>query len=262
MAVEKTTSPTAAPRRADAHAGPDGAVREVERDVAHAATRAVAVCDRAPAGECQQAAPLHLAAEERAVAAARAEVGLADDVALAQVPQREVGGGVRPRCAAVAARRPAPGLRSCARRSARARRTPGSTSPCTSAGKAVSSPITPLGAAGNGTSFSAGWCGAWSVAMQSIVPSSKPSMSASPVGLGGQRRAHLEARRVERQHLLVGQQQVVRRGLGRDVDAQAARAPHLLDRLLDVQVADVERAALVAGDARSRAIIVDSAMDG
>ena len=36
-----------------------------------------------------------------------------------------------------------------------------------------------------------------------------------PVRLGGQRRAHLETRGVEREHLLVGQQQVVRRGLGR-----------------------------------------------
>ena len=60
--------------------------------------------------------------------------------------------------------------------------TPGSTRPCTSAGKAVSRPITPFGAAGNGTSFSAGWCGAWSVAMQSIVPSRRPSMSACRCG--------------------------------------------------------------------------------
>ena len=71
-----------------------------------------------------------------------------------------------------------------------------------------------------------------------------------PVRLGGQRRAHLEARRIEAEHLLVGQQQVVRRRLGGDVDAPVARAAHLLDRLLDVQVADVQRPALVLGDAQ------------
>ena len=55
---------------------------------------------------------------------------------------------------------------------------------------------------------------------------------------------------VERRTASSREQQVVRRGLGRDVDARGARAPHLLERLVDVQVAEVERAALVAGDAQ------------
>ena len=36
----------------------------------------------------------------------------------------------------------------------------------------------PIGACSNGTSFSSRACGAWSVAMQSIVPSRRPSISA------------------------------------------------------------------------------------
>ena len=36
----------------------------------------------------------------------------------------------------------------------------------------------PIGASSNGTSFSSWACGAWSVAMQSIVPSLRPAISA------------------------------------------------------------------------------------
>ena len=36
----------------------------------------------------------------------------------------------------------------------------------------------PIGASSNGTSFSSRACGAWSVAMQSIVPVRRPSISA------------------------------------------------------------------------------------
>ena len=46
-------------------------------------------------------------------------------------------------------------------------------------GKAVSSPVTPIGASSNGASFSSRECGAWSVAMQSIAPDRRPSISAS-----------------------------------------------------------------------------------
>ena len=38
--------------------------------------------------------------------------------------------------------------------------------------------MVPIGACSNGTSFSSRACGAWSVAMQSIVPSRKPAISA------------------------------------------------------------------------------------
>ena len=64
-----------------------------------------------------------------------------------------------------------------------------------SAANAVSSPVTPNGASSNGTSFSCRACGAWSVATQSIVPSSRPSTSARAVVLGAQRRVHLHVRR-------------------------------------------------------------------
>jgi hypothetical protein len=56
--------------------------------------------------------------------------------------------------------------------------TPGSTSPVCSVAKAVSRPVTPIGASSNGSSFSSRECGAWSVATQSIVPERNPSISA------------------------------------------------------------------------------------
>jgi hypothetical protein len=56
--------------------------------------------------------------------------------------------------------------------------TPGSTSPVCSAAKAVSSPVTPMGASSNGCSFSSRAWGAWSVAMQSIAPERSASISA------------------------------------------------------------------------------------
>ena len=46
------------------------------------------------------------------------------------------------------------------------------------AANAVSSPVVPIGASSHGTSFSSRACGAWSVAMQSMVPSRRPSISA------------------------------------------------------------------------------------
>src|SRR2546423_2711318 len=56
---------------------------------------------------------------------------------------------------------------------------PGSTRYVWSAAKAVSSPVTPNGAASNGTSFSSRECGAWSVAIAAIVPSFSASISAA-----------------------------------------------------------------------------------
>ena len=68
----------------------------------------------------------------------------------------------------------------------------------------------PIGACSNGTSFSSRACGAWSVAMQSIVPSRRPSISAwrsSSVRSGG-----FIFIRVSRplEQRLVGERQVVR----------------------------------------------------
>ena len=55
---------------------------------------------------------------------------------------------------------------------------PGSTRCVCTAANAVSSPVTPIGATSNGCSFSSRECGAWSVAMQSIVPLRSASISA------------------------------------------------------------------------------------
>ena len=44
--------------------------------------------------------------------------------------------------------------------------------------KAVSNPLMPLAAMWNSQRFSSSWCGAWSVAITSIVPSQRPSMQA------------------------------------------------------------------------------------
>ena len=254
MAVVKTASPTARAGRADARrparpCRPRGSSAD-RRSCRHPRRRRWATV---PAGEREQAAALHLAAEEGAVAAARAEVGLARRRS-ARADPRARG---RPRLADrdarhAAARRRAPGPRSCARRSvssvehARARRGRG-----TSAGKAVSSPITPFGAASNGTSFSPGACGAWSVAMQSIVPSRSAVDQRLAVRLGGQRRAHLEACGVERaappRRSAAGGAARPRRRRRRP-SARARRTSSTDSR--DVQVAEVERPALVAGDAQ------------
>ena len=44
---------------------------------------------------------------------------------------------------------------------------------------AVSKPLMPLAAMWNSTRFSSSWCGAWSVAIASSVPSTRPAMQAS-----------------------------------------------------------------------------------
>jgi uncharacterized protein (DUF2236 family) len=45
--------------------------------------------------------------------------------------------------------------------------------------RAVSRPSIPGGASSKGCSFASGVCGAWSVAMQSMVPSARPALTAA-----------------------------------------------------------------------------------
>ena len=252
MAVVKTASPTARAGRADADAGPGRAVREVEPDLAHAATRARRVCATLPAGQREQAASLHLAAEEGAVAAARAEVGLAHDVALAQIPEREVGlgsptamrGRGSPKARAGPGRhalddqlerddagldepvRRAPGRRS---RGRSRRSAPPGTAP----------PSRPGGAA-RGRSRCSRSC-----------RRAGPRSSACRCALGRQRRAHLEARGVERaappRRSAAGGAARPRRRRRRP---SCARSRTSSTDSRDVQVAEVERPALVARDAQ------------
>ena len=100
-------------------------------------------------------------------------------------------------------------------------RAPGRTSRSSSTATAVSSPTIPLAAWSNSTSLSLSAWGAWSVAMQSMVPSASASQQRLDVALGPQRRRHLGVGVVGAQRL-VGQEQVVRRHLGGD---PARRAP-------------------------------------
>ena len=52
--------------------------------------------------------------------------------------------------------------------------------------------MVPIGASSNGTSFSSRACGAWSVAMQSIVAVAQAGDQRLPVVLRAQRRVHLQ----------------------------------------------------------------------
>ena len=72
--------------------------------------------------------------------------------------------------------------------------TPVSTSLVIATASAVSTPSIPGGASSNGRSFVSGACGAWSVAMASIVPSAIAGGERGDVGVGAQRRVHLEHR--------------------------------------------------------------------
>ena len=117
-----------------------------------------------------------------------------------------------------------------------------------SAAKAVSRPVTPIAACSKGTSFSSGWCGAWSVAMHSIVPSRRPSISAWRSASRAQRRVHLEAVRVEAADLLVGEAEVVRAGLGADLHPGGLGGADDLDRLGGGEVLDVDAGVLVGGE--------------
>ena len=81
----------------------------------------------------------------------------------------------------------------------------------------------------------------------SIVPSASAARSACDVLGAAQRRVHLEARVVARDEVL-GEQQVVRRDLGGDVDAAGLRPADHLDRPGGRDVADVQAAADVLGE--------------
>ena len=68
------------------------------------------------------------------------------------------------------------------------------------------------------------------------------------VGLGAQRRVHLQARVQPLEDRLVGEREVVRGALGRDRDAGRPDDRDRLDGLARRQMLDVDAAALVAGD--------------
>ena len=74
-------------------------------------------------------------------------------------------------------------------------------------------------------------CGAWSVAMQSIVPSRRPATQAVDIGRRAERRVHLGVCVVgeaagglaSADDRLVGEREVVRRDLGSDWNAARLR---------------------------------------
>ena len=107
-------------------------------------------------------------------------------------------------------------------------------------------PVTPIGASSKGCSFSSRACGAWSVATQSIAPDRSASISACAVLLGAQRRVHLEVG-VERAHRLVGEQQVVRRGLAGHLGARRLGPLDHLHGLARGHVLHVDAPLLVGG---------------
>ena len=126
---------------------------------------------------------------------------------------------------------------------------------------AVSSPEMPGSAWSNSHALSIQRRGEWSVAMQSIVPSRKPSSSARRVGRRAQRRigARVGVVRLDAVTRRVGQHQVVRRDLGGDAHAARLGAAHLLDRAGGAQVRQVQSA---AGQARQRQVARDGDLLG
>ena len=86
----------------------------------------------------------------------------------------------------------------------------------------VSSPSIPGGAWSSGCSFVSRACGAWSVAIASIVPSASPARTAATSARRAQRRVDLERRVVAGQQF-VGEADVVRCRLGRDREAIGLR---------------------------------------
>ena len=114
---------------------------------------------------------------------------------------------------------------------------------------AVSRPTMPNAAWSYSTFLSSTVCGAWSVAMQSIVPSEEPGQHRLPVRLGAQRRVHLGVRVVAGlAHRLVGEEEVVRRHLGGDPHPARLAAPHGVDRGRRGEVCDVDAAAGELGE--------------
>ena len=88
------------------------------------------------------------------------------------------------------------------------------------------------------------------MAMQSIAPERRRLDQRLAVGLRPQRRVHLHVR-VERAHRLVGEQQVVRRGLAGHLRARRLRSLDRVHRLARGHVLHVDAAALVE---RERAV--------
>ena len=106
----------------------------------------------------------------------------------------------------------------------------------------------PIGACSNGTSFSSRACGAWSVAMQSIVPVRRPSISAWRSS--SERSGGFIFSRVSSFSSSASSVSVRWCGLASQRDLHAARLGlgDGLDRLARAQVLDVDAAVLVAGD--------------
>ena len=112
---------------------------------------------------------------------------------------------------------------------------------------AVSSPSIPGGASSNGRSFASGGCGAWSVAMASMVPSASPRLIAATsasVRSGGFT-LNIGSNVA---HALVGEREVVRRGLGGDREAARLRGAHELDRARGGDVQEVHARAGELGE--------------
>ena len=93
----------------------------------------------------------------------------------------------------------------------------------------VSMPMTPNGANSNSLSLSSRVCGAWSEAMQSMVPSCRPRISSRRSLLGAQRRLDLVHGVVGLDPLLV-EQQVVRGDVGADRCLRLVGVADQLDR--------------------------------
>ena len=123
---------------------------------------------------------------------------------------------------------------------------------------AVSSPTIPGGASSSGCSLSAAGCGAWSVAMASIVPSTTPSMSASTSAFVRSGGLTLNTRVVAAKQL-VGEAEVVRGDLGRDADPVGLGPANELDAAGRREVQEVDRR---AGEPRQLDVAVDHQLLG
>ena len=170
MPVVNTASPNAAPRRADGAATEDGAVLEqqVAAGVSHSANTtlpsATVLHDRARVRVSPRSH--EFAERERKPSARHGPLRL-------EVEEHEVRRLAHGDASARAARTRVAGPADIRSSTSSSGSTPGSTSVVLIAAKAVSSPVTPNGASSNGASFSCRACGAWSVAMQAIVPSTQ-----------------------------------------------------------------------------------------
>ena len=92
---------------------------------------------------------------------------------------------------------------------------------------AVSRPVIPNDARSNSTCFSWAACGAWSVAMASIVPSTSAATIASTIGYRAQWGIHLEVR-VVLPDVLIDQHEVVRRHFAGHASLGALATAHSL----------------------------------